>query len=379
MNSIVANNQASGCCGGIHIGNGAKVSLIDTLVEGNMGAGAGGIGVYSGSIVSIGNSTILENISTADGGGLAAYDTGTTLNIAETLISRNTSGDGAPPGNGGGLYMRSGAEAELQIVEFFQNSAYENGGAIHLDDAGTRLNMADSLVHDNGSLQNGGAIAVGGADITVSNSTIEDNKAPRGVGGLADVYGGATLEIVDSMLLRHQAKDHGGAFTVMDGSKLFLSNVQISGSRSTEGPAGVLAAGDSDVVIINSTIAHNNFQGHQAIILWSGGTLEMNNSIMWKNLLNLQADPPCSDCFDVTYSDIEGGWPGTGNIDADPMFWDPNNWDLQLMCGSPAVDAGTAVGAPPNDIVGNPRDAKPDMGAYELALDCGFMPMILRP
>ncbi len=84
----------------------------------------------------------------------------------------------------------------------------------------------------------------------------------------------------------------------------------------------------------------------------------------------------------INNSNIQGGFPGIGNIDADPMFVDPLNGDLRLQAGSPAIDAGhnwaIAVLAD-TDLDGNPRfaadkiDFDPgcgipvvvDMGAYE--------------
>ena len=84
----------------------------------------------------------------------------------------------------------------------------------------------------------------------------------------------------------------------------------------------------------------------------------------------------------MTYSYVQGGWPGAGNIDADPRFVDPDNGDYRLSLGSPCIDAGdsTAVPASVNeDLDGYPRlvDAvnyldtgygegpMVDMGAYE--------------
>ena len=43
---------------------------------------------------------------------------------------------------------------------------------------------------------------------------------------------------------------------------------------------------------------------------------------------------------EISYSDIQGGWQGEGNIDADPLFVDPDNADFHLQPNSPAIDAG---------------------------------------
>ena len=79
----------------------------------------------------------------------------------------------------------------------------------------------------------------------------------------------------------------------------------------------------------------------------------------------------------VTYSNVEGGYPGTGNIDADPLFVDPDIGDLHLGAGSPCIDAANGPVAPGHDMDGNGRFDDPDspntgvgppwadMGAYE--------------
>ena len=80
----------------------------------------------------------------------------------------------------------------------------------------------------------------------------------------------------------------------------------------------------------------------------------------------------------VTYCDVQGGWDGEGNIDADPLFAFVG--DLRLMAGSPCIDAGTNspfFGLPAEDADGNPlpldgdgdSSAIVDMGAYEFNPD----------
>ncbi len=60
---------------------------------------------------------------------------------------------------------------------------------------------------------------------------------------------------------------------------------------------------------------------------------------------------------------------GPGNRYGDPLFvhpvWGGGQGDYHLRPGSPALDAGTSQGAPSEDLEGRPRDAQPDMGAYE--------------
>ena len=54
------------------------------------------------------------------------------------------------------------------------------------------------------------------------------------------------------------------------------------------------------------------------------------------------------------------------DVTDDPLF--ASGWpevDLHLQASSPAVGAGSAEGAPADDAEGRPRDAQPDLGAYE--------------
>ncbi|MFW5871344.1 MAG: RHS repeat-associated core domain-containing protein [Verrucomicrobiota bacterium] len=62
----------------------------------------------------------------------------------------------------------------------------------------------------------------------------------------------------------------------------------------------------------------------------------------------------------VTYSDVQGGFSGTGNINTNPAF---TRLGYRLTAASPCIDAGTANGAPATDIDGEPRN--PDIGIDE--------------
>jgi len=105
--------------------------------------------------------------------------------------------------------------------------------------------------------------------------------------------------------------------------------------------------------------------------------MTLTNTIVWGNTTSadMLGGPGT---ISVSYSNIENGWPGTGNLDADPLFVDTTNGDYHLGVGSPCVDKGTLVGAPTHDIEGTLRDAAPDMGAYEWTGFRIFLPLVLR-
>ena len=110
-----------------------------------------------------------------------------------------------------------------------------------------------------------------------------------------------------------------------------------------------------------------------------GSYTMVSNCIFWDN-----GSYGISGAVDATYSDIEGGWPGQGNIDADPCFvdlgyWDSNDtpdypqWiegDYHLLPDSPCINAGdpnyiTEINE--RDLDGDPRviGCRIDMGAFE--------------
>jgi len=125
--------------------------------------------------------------------------------------------------------------------------------------------------------------------------------------------------------------------------------------------------------ISNNTVSSYGFGG--GIACRYCGALEITNSILWED--SAGTDPeiyvnPGSPT--VTYSDVQGGWPGTGNIDSNPIF--VGGGDYHLSSFSPCIDAGTDAGVYV-DIDGDvrPLGAGFDMGADEVS---GFQPIIFN-
>ena len=94
----------------------------------------------------------------------------------------------------------------------------------------------------------------------------------------------------------------------------------------------------------------------------SGGFPTIINSIFWGNTPTQIHGTPT-----VTYSDVQGAYSGTGNIDSAPLF--VGSGDYHLAASSPCINTGNndAPDLPATDKDGRPRifDGTVDMGAYE--------------
>ena len=153
-----------------------------------------------------------------------------------------------------------------------------------------------------------------------------------------------------------------------------IYNSVFNKNESYSGGSAIDARSGSDVYCCNITVTDNYAQTSCGGIKCSStSNLEMYNSILW----NDTQPEIIGNNVSVMYSDIQGGWIGTGNIDIDPMFADTLNEDYRLTENSPCIDTGisdtTGLNIPPWDMEGNKRMwdgngdgiAVIDMGAYE--------------
>jgi len=76
--------------------------------------------------------------------------------------------------------------------------------------------------------------------------------------------------------------------------------------------------------------------------MWSWGSEAppVLNNVIWQNEMYVSEDVFSGD-YDIRFNDIQGGWPGQGNIDADPLFADPENCDYHLKSQAGRWDAST--------------------------------------
>jgi len=288
-----------------------------------------------------------------------------SVEITNNTISGNSAGKAA-----GGISITGAGGAVIEGNTINGNSAGTNGGGIYCFSTGGSV-IQDNEIFENIAGQDGGGIRC--YKSTVQNNRIENNTAGTDGGGVYCIQS----VIQGNKIAKNIAGQNGGGCYNSETSSLLvdsstLENNLISENSAEEYGGGICSSGShSSGTIVNNTISKNQAiskQGGGIVCLDSSSAVALNN-ILWGDIPNeIYIDSVSS--IEVTYSDIQGGWPGEGNIDVAPLFVDSANDDYHLTDESPCISAGEfTLDVPTADIEGNPRPgpsgSEPDMGAYE--------------
>jgi parallel beta-helix repeat protein len=215
------------------------------------------------------------------------------------------------------------------------------------------------------TIETGGGILLKNASSpTIANCTVTNNAAVTG-GGI--YVGGASLPTITACKIVNNQATFGSGIYSQDGSNGMIINSLVVGNRGV----GAVYNNKSNMQITNCTIAGNG--GYNGGIFNSESQPVVKNSIIWNN------STPFNDTQSIiTYSTIQGGYAGIGNLNSDPLFINPvpeglspnASGDYHLQGASLAVDRGdnTGISLTDVDLDGNLRrfnGGTVDMGAYE--------------
>lgn len=129
-----------------------------------------------------------------------------------------------------------------------------------------------------------------------------------------------------------------------------------------ENDSGLGCLGSASLSVVNCTIVANRNYG-----VGGSATAQtaITSSIIWNNTRGAVSSLLSAS---ITYSAVSGGYPGSGNIAADPLFVDAGADNYRLQPDSPCIDRGNPSLLPVfTDKDGNSRvvNGQVDMGAYE--------------
>jgi predicted outer membrane repeat protein len=318
-----------------------------------------------------------------------------------TVREGNADGTGSTySGSGGGLLNDKGQNyLTISNCNFSANTALSGAGI--LNSVGALGNCSPNIINCSFSLNNATGIGSGGGAISnngyngTSNTIIDkcrfiDNFGYNG--GAVDFNAGATgssaVTITNSLFLNNSAST-GGALKITSFNDISLSAiitncVFVSNTASNAGGAIYygFSAGSLATTITNCSFLGNFAGTNSGGVLYVGGSVVspnpiIKNCIAWDNSSSF--DFFAGNNVTVSYSCIQSGFPGTGNISSNPFFvnaadpdgadniWGTTDDGLRVMPISESLDKGTLTGAPGTDITGGtrPQGAGIDMGAYE--------------
>ncbi|HEY8964835.1 MAG TPA: DUF6531 domain-containing protein, partial [Candidatus Methylacidiphilales bacterium] len=177
-----------------------------------------------------------------------------------------------------------------------------------------------------------------GQTFVISKDAVIDGfSLINGAAGAVSVTG-ANVKLINDIVRNNVANGAGAALSVSSGSVTAINSTFFANKAATGYSGSVLTTSHGAITLLNS-------------ILWDGGSEISNDSAT--GLATVTA----------TYSDIQGSYAGTGNLNADPRL----RSDGHILAGSPCIDAGTTAVTVTRDMDGEARPvgAGYDMGADE--------------
>jgi len=199
------------------------------------------------------------------------------------------------------------------------------------------LNLDSCITIKNLSLINGrGALIINSSSsVEVNGNLFADNRTDQMGAGICSWW--CILNLNHNVFTRNSTigPGAGGGALCLNETVCRLENNTFY-LNTSNGAGGALWAQTSNI------LAGNN-------ILWRDTTAQGQSEIYLYYVHNM---------YEFRYNDIQGGFPGDGNIDVDPAFIDPDNGNFHLMANSPCVDTGD----PRSPL--DPDSTRADMGAY---------------
>ncbi len=332
-------------------------SVVDGFTITN--GGPGGAVFCSGSGPTFTSCTFLNNQSGGEGGGIACWDNARPV-ISGCVFDDNTARFG------GGLACYWGAFATVVNCVFSGNTVTNEGGAIYCDGEGGAV-ISDSSIVGNECGTIGGGLYVGNCRVTLTRCVVSGNTALQNGGGLV-ARQGSTVRMTHCIIRDNvAATGYGGGIHYRASTAPLIENCLITGNFAGLDGGGIRTR-VGIALMANCTVVGNeavNRGGGVSTIANTSNESTFGNCVFWDNAAPLGPQLAIggggTQTLTVSFSDVAGGqedvyveggstldW-GSGNIDADPLFVDPDNHDYHLAGGSPCIDAG-CNGSVPADI-----------------------------
>jgi len=304
---------------------------------------------FNGDTVLVQPGTYVDNINFNGHNivlGSLFLTTGDTSYISTTIIDGDSSAS---------VVIFANGEDTTSVIAGF---TIRNGRAVYGSGIRCRNNsnplIRDNMIRDNNGFSfgggAGGGLYINNSSPRIENNVITNNEVNGETGAGAGIYGlNSASVIIGNVIADNTANGYfygiGGGIC-FGGSSPEISGNTIAHNTATAGIGGGLCFGECTAQLSANTIFENTSLFGSGIYSESSD-LNIVNTIIWgngadSNIVYHGTIPA------INYCDIQGGWGGTGNIDCDPQFCDPDNGDFYLdaeSCCFGSGEGGSDIGA----------------------------------
>jgi uncharacterized repeat protein (TIGR02543 family) len=262
----------------------------------------------------------------------------------------------------------------LIVEKGYADGAEELSKGAGLYGIGINLSVKNCLFRNNYCVNDGAGIeASPSSSMSIESCRFSSNSA----GGGAGVHVQLSTAIIKSCIFYQNCAGNGGGFCSYRATSpiTIINSLFISNSGGSSG-GGIYT--DSGTANATNCIFYGNTKvnfGGAVCHVRTGSTV-LKNCIVWGNT-SPQIQTVFSGTATASYSNIQGGFTGTGNINSDPLFadtatndfhlksqegrWNGTSWVLDTQT-SPCIDAGDPTSAYANEP--SPNGSRINMGAY---------------
>ncbi len=345
-NCVIEQNRSDNFAG-VYINGGAPLFL-DCTISNNHAEDGGGGGVFCYDTSAAFTRCFMEGNTATGSGAAVRIDQDASVTLIDCLIQDNT-------GTSSTGISAAFSNVSIQNCRIMNNTAVDGAGAIGISNSGVEI--TGCTVSGNVSEDNSGAIRVYSGSLLAVDTVISDNTGHDGAA--LRTSPAATVSMVNCIITRNSslaAYGRGGAI-YLDESELTMFNCLITDNSALAG--GGFYVDEASPVLVNCTVTGNfskdYAKGGGGLFAYNDAHPVLSNCIIWGNEIGNITDHPDLGAenggdFTVTYSTIgHTGWPGTGNLNTDPLFtarpgglYYLSNTAAGQTATSPCVDSGAA-------------------------------------
>jgi len=345
QNNNIENDDDTHLGGGIYMDRNSEPILTNVTIRDNLADWGVGIFCQDQSNPILNNCSIIGNRGRW-GAGIFIRNRCNPI-LTDVIIQGNFG-----TGWGAGIVCWENSNLILNNVIVSENTLlgrYGRGGGISCYGY-SRIEMTDVTLSSNRASFGGGVWLAHGSDVLITNSDILGNMAANGCGGglYADSLGDPSRYVLNQVNICDNT-------TILGGGIFIKSSEMVNVLEMT------------NVTIANNTAA--DIGG--GLYFYRGARVIITNGIIWDNTPQQVFTPRLANLnfLSIAYSNLEGGEDGIednhnlelvwgDNIDADPLFVNPDEGDYHLTEDSPCIDAGNPEHEP------DPDGTRADMGAF---------------